>query len=152
MSATIGMPIWLLHIVITPRCSKLGGCATLRQSVQPWFAMPSLAWFDNTVTNMTQHLHHIAAKSAWLRHCQHDSAEPSSAWLGNYISLWPSRFGSAIASMTRQHHRQHDSASTSRHSQVTSTASSPVWLNRTVASMTQHLHSFIARMTRQHHR
>jgi hypothetical protein len=36
---------------------------------------------------MTRHLHHTAVKLPQQLHCQHDSAAPSPAWLGNNFKL-----------------------------------------------------------------
>jgi hypothetical protein len=78
----------------------------------------------NTVVSMTQQLHHAATKLPRQRHRQRDSAVPSPAWLGIYITSWPSCLDSTVASMTRYLHcvaakssrrrrRQHDSTTPS---------------------------------------
>jgi hypothetical protein len=162
------MSIWHIHVVTTPRCSELGGCATLPQLVQPWVAALSLAWLSSagasmtrhwhhdttshlgsTIASMTRHRHRTVAKSSRQHHRHHDSVAPSPFDID--ITSWPSRIGSAVASMTwhrhctvakppRQLHRQYDSASTSHHGKVTSAAPSPAWLSSSVASMTRHWH------------
>jgi hypothetical protein len=109
--------IWLRHDATTPRCSKLGGCATLPQPVQPWVIVLSPAWLDNIVIGMTRPLHHAEAKSPRQRRCQHDSAALSLAWLNIYITPRPSRLSSVVANMTRQHCRQYDSTPTSHRGQ-----------------------------------
>jgi hypothetical protein len=96
--------IRLLHDATTPRCSELGGCATLPQPVQPWVAVPSLAWLDNTVASMTRHLHHTTTKSPRQCRCQHDSTAPSPAWLRIYIASWINHPDSTVTSITQQHH------------------------------------------------
>jgi hypothetical protein len=116
-------------------------------------ATPSLASLGCIIASMTRHLHRVVAKSPRQHrrehYRQHDLAStshrgkvapavPSSAWLGIYIALQPSRPGSAVASMTQQHWRQHDSSSTSRRGQITSATPSPIVLGSTVTSMTQH--------------
>jgi hypothetical protein len=89
--------------------------------VAPAASLPT--WLNNIAVSMARYLHHIAAKSTWQRHCQHDSTSTSHH-----------------GQVTRQRRHQHDSASTSHRTQFTPAASTPAWLCSIIASMTKHLH------------
>jgi hypothetical protein len=113
-------------------------------------AAPSLASLDCIVASMTWHLHRATAKSPQQHRRQHDSAALSPAWLGIYITLWPSHSGSAIVRMTRHLHRITAKSSWQHRCQHDSTALMLAWLIIYITSWSNCLSSSIASSTWQH--